>query len=141
MEDDWELVSFYLNETSEAISFLKDSLKLEVSNYQLARIKLELGDILVLEEKFNEALIYYTQIQRSLKNSTISQEARFKVAKTSYYKGDFKWAESQLKILKKSTTQLTANDALDLIIFSNIFVNAGTETIMAINATTRGCLI
>jgi TolA-binding protein len=50
----------------------------------------------------------------SLKNSTISQEARFKVAKTSYYKGDFDWAESQLKILKSSTSQLIANDALDL---------------------------
>src|SRR5690606_32798441 len=49
-----------------------------------------------------------------LKNSTISQEARFKVAKTSYYKGDFEWAESQLKILKASTSQLIANDALDL---------------------------
>src|SRR5690606_30764328 len=49
-----------------------------------------------------------------LKNSTISQEARFKVAKTSYYKGDFAWAESQLKILKSSTSQLIANDALDL---------------------------
>ncbi|WP_452224044.1 tetratricopeptide repeat protein [Lacinutrix chionoecetis] len=107
-------LAFYLNQTNDAIVFLKDSLKLGVGNYDLARIKLELGDILVLEERFNEALIYYTQIQRALKNSTISQEARFKVAKTSYYKGDFKWAESQLKILKASTSQLTANDALDL---------------------------
>ncbi|WP_034060882.1 tetratricopeptide repeat protein [Lacinutrix jangbogonensis] len=107
-------LAFYLNKTSEAILFLKDSLKLDIDKHQLSQIKIELGDILVLEEKFNEALIYYTQIQRSLKNSTISQEARFKVAKTSYYKGDFKWAESQLKILKASTSQLTANDALDL---------------------------
>lgn len=107
-------LAFYLEQTNEAIVFLKDSLNLGIGNYQLARIKMELGDILVLEEKFNEALIYYTQIQRALKNSTISQEARFKVAKTSYYKGDFKWAESQLKILKASTSQLTANDALDL---------------------------
>ena len=107
-------LAFYLEQTKEAIVFFKDSLKLEVGNYELAQIKMELGDILVLEEKFNEALIYYTQIQRALKNSTISQEARFKVAKTSYYKGDFKWAESQLKILKASTSQLTANDALDL---------------------------
>ena len=107
-------LAFYLNETGEAITFLKDSLKLDFGKFQSSKIKLELGDILVLEEKFNEALIYYTQIQRNLKNSTISQEARFKVAKTSYYKGDFKWAESQLKILKKSTSQLTANDALDL---------------------------
>jgi tetratricopeptide (TPR) repeat protein len=68
----------------------------------------------VLQEKFNEALIFYSQIQVNLKNSTISQEARFKVAKTSYYKGDFDWAESQLKILKSSTSQLIANDALDL---------------------------
>ncbi|MCB0444147.1 MAG: tetratricopeptide repeat protein, partial [Gelidibacter sp.] len=29
-------------------------------------------------------------------------------------KGDFDWAESQLKILKSSTSQLIANDALDL---------------------------
>jgi len=107
-------LAFNENKTKEAISFLKESLKLNLTTFNLAKIKLELGDILVLEEKFNEALIYYTQIQRSLKNSTLSQEARFKVAKTSYYKGDFKWAESQLKILKSSTSQLTANDALDL---------------------------
>ena len=75
---------------------------------------MKLADILVLQEKFNEALIFYSQIQASLKNSTISQEARFKVAKTSYYKGDFDWAESQLKILESSTSQLIANDVLEL---------------------------
>lgn len=107
-------LAFNQNKTKEAISFLKESLNLSLTLFNFAKVKLELGDILVLEEKFNEALIYYTQIQRSLKNSTLSQEARFKVAKTSYYKGDFKWAESQLKILKSSTSQLTANDALDL---------------------------
>lgn len=107
-------LAFYLKQTDKAIAFLKDTLKSNASKQKIAEIKLELGDILVLEEKFNEALIYYTQIQRSLKNSTIAQEARFKVAKTSYYKGDFKWAESQLKVLQASTSQLTANDALDL---------------------------
>ena len=128
-------LAFYLNQTTDAISFLKDSLKLGVSNYRLAQIKLELGDILVLEEKFNEALIYYTQIQRALKNSTISQEARFKVAKTSYYKGDFKWAESQLKILKASTSQLIANDALDLklLISDNKFEDS-TQTALKLYA-------
>ena len=89
-------------------------MKLNLSAFQQATVKLKLGDILVLQEKFNEALIYYTQIQANLKNSTISQDARFKVAKTSFYKGDFVWAETQLKILKSSTSQLIANDALDL---------------------------
>ena len=107
-------LAFYLQKPEEASQFLKQSLNLNLSAFQEATVKLKLGDILVLQEKFNEALIYYTQIQANLKNSTISQEARFKVAKTSYYKGDFDWAESQLKILKSSTSQLIANDALDL---------------------------
>lgn len=107
-------LAFFMNETDKATAFLEETLKLPLTEIQKAEVKLELGDVLVLQEKFNQALIYYTQIQRNLKNSTISQEARYKVAKASYYKGDFKWAESQLKILKASTSQLIANDALDL---------------------------
>lgn len=100
----------------EATTFLKETLQLQLTVIQEAQVKIELADILVLQEKFNEALIYYTQIQRSSKNSTISQEARYKVARTSFFKGDFKWAESQLKVLKASTSQLIANDALDLML-------------------------
>ena len=107
-------LAFYQNDTKKATSFLEKTLELPLTELQQAEVKLELGDILVLQEKFNDALIYYTQIQRNLKNSTVSQTARYKVAKASYYKGDFKWAESQLKILKASTSQLIANDALDL---------------------------
>ena len=107
-------LAFYNNQPQKASEFLKRSLELPLSDFQEATVKLKLADILVFQERFNEALIYYSQIQVNLKNSTISQEARFKVAKTSYYKGDFDWAESQLKILKSSTSQLIANDALDL---------------------------
>ncbi|WP_426432131.1 tetratricopeptide repeat protein [Winogradskyella sp. HB-48] len=109
-----EFLAFHQKDTESATAFLRKSLKLNISEFQEAEVKLLLADILVLQERFNEALIFYSQIQLSLKNSTISQEARFKVAKTSYYKGDFDWAESQLKILKSSTSQLIANDALDL---------------------------
>jgi tetratricopeptide (TPR) repeat protein len=109
-------LAFYQHDPTNAITVLKQSLELPLNSFQEAEVKMELGDILVLQEKFNEALIYYTQVQRNLKNSTLSQEARYKVAKTSYYKGDFKWAESQLKILKSSTSQLIANDALELML-------------------------
>jgi tetratricopeptide (TPR) repeat protein len=109
-----DFLAFQKKDTESATAFLRKSLKLNISEFQQAKVKLLLADILVLQERFNEALIFYSQIQLSLKNSTISQEARFKVAKTSYYKGDFDWAESQLKILKSSTSQLIANDALDL---------------------------
>lgn len=109
-----EFLAFHQKDTDGATAFLRKSLKLNISQFQEGKVKLLLADILVLQEKFNEALIFYSQIQMNLKNSVMSQEARFKVAKTSYYKGDFDWAESQLKILKSSTSQLIANDALDL---------------------------
>ena len=98
----------------EATSILKEKLKISYPITSVAQIKLALGDILVYQERFDEALIYYTQVQLSLKNSPIAQEARFRVAKTSFYKGDFKWAETQLKVLKSSISQLIANDALEL---------------------------
>ena len=107
-------LAFHLKNPKAGSDFLKKSLDLPLSQFQQATVKMQLADILVFQEKFNEALIFYTQIQANLKNSSVSQEARFKVAKTSYYKGDFDWAESQLKILKASTSQLIANDALDL---------------------------
>lgn len=109
-----EFLAFSFEQPEEASEFLKASYKLDISPYQEASVKLRLADILVLQEKFNEALIFYTQIKANLKNSTIAQEAAYKIAKTSYYKGDFDWAESQLKVLKASTSQLIANDALDL---------------------------
>ena len=84
------------------------------NRFQEATIKMALADILVLDEKFNQALIYYSQIQNIVKNNTLSQEARFKVAKTSYYKGDFSWSETQLDVLKASASQLIANDAMEL---------------------------
>lgn len=107
-------LAFNYDKPEDASNFLKETYKLEISPYQEALVKLKLGDILVLQEKFNEALIFFTQIKANLKNSTIAQEAAYKIAKTSYYKGDFDWAESQLKVLKASTSQLIANDALDL---------------------------
>jgi tetratricopeptide (TPR) repeat protein len=124
-----EFLAFHQKDSKTATVFLRKSLKLNVSEFQEAKVKLLLADILVLQEKFNEALIFYSQIQANLKNSTISQEARFKVAKTSYYKGDFDWAESQLKILKSSASQLIANDALDLkLLISDNKYDDSTQT-------------
>ncbi|MGV6830426.1 MAG: tetratricopeptide repeat protein [bacterium] len=128
-------IAFYLNEPVAASKLLKESLNNNLSKYQQAKLKLKLGDILVFQEKFNEALIYFTQIQKSLKNSTLAQEARFKVAKTSYYKGDFEWAETQLKVLKSSTSQLIANDALDLkLLISDNKYDDSTQTALKLYA-------
>ena len=84
------------------------------SKFQKGQIQIKLADILVFTNQFNQALILYSQVQTNLKNSILAQEARFKVAQTSYFKGDFQWAQTQLKVLKSSTSQLIANDALEL---------------------------
>lgn len=97
-----------------AIQNLKSLTKENLTPFQEARVKMELADILVFDEKFNEALIYYSQIQKKVQSDVLAQEARFKVARTSYFKGDFEWAQVQLDVLKKSTSQLMANDAMAL---------------------------
>lgn len=107
-------LSFYAGKPETAIAFLKETLALDLDLFQAARVKMALGDMLVYREKFNEALLYYSQIESQLKNDVMAQEARFKIAKTSFYKGDFDWAQTQLKVLKSSYTQLIANDALQL---------------------------
>ena len=111
-----EFLTFHKNDPKKAQSILENALKFSKSKFQKARIKLKLGEVLVFTERFNKALIYFSQVQTQLKNHPLSQEARFKVAQTSYYKGDFKWAKAQLKVLKGSTTQLIANDAVDLFL-------------------------
>ncbi len=106
--------AFQLKERKEAIALTKQLLDLNLNQFAEAQVKMLLADIFVLEEKFNQALLYYTQIEKLLKNNELAQEARFKVAKTSYYKGDFDWALTQLDVLKKSTSQLISNDAIEL---------------------------
>lgn len=109
-------VSFYKNNAEEGKTILKNMLELPLNREQLAQTKMELADILLFEEKFNQALLYYSQIEADSNNNPIGQEASLKIAKTSYYKADFDWAEHQLKILKSATTQLIANDAMDLFL-------------------------
>jgi tetratricopeptide (TPR) repeat protein len=87
-----------------------------LNRYQLAEVKMDLADILLYEEKFNQALIYYSQVDEDMGGDIIGQEASLRTAKTSYYKTDFQWASHQLKVLKSASSQLIANDALDLFL-------------------------
>lgn len=107
-------IAFQMQEYAEAFAGLKALLDTRQMTQNEARTRTLMGDILVAQERFNEGLIYYTQAEKLMKNHPIGQEAKFKIAKTSYYKGDFEWALTQLDVLRKSTSQLMANDALEL---------------------------
>jgi len=122
-------LTFKKNEPEPAEKILKNSLELPLSDRGTAYLKLALGDILVYNKKFNEALIYFSQIQQKLKNDVLGQDARYKVAQTSFYKGDFDWALTQLKVLRSSTSQLIANDAMQLsLLISDNSLEDSTQT-------------
>ncbi len=111
--------TFNLKNPEEGKAILKRTLELPLNKYQTADVKMELADILLYEEKFNQALIYYSQIEEDLKNDAVGHEASLKAARTSYFKTDFEWALKQFKELKAASTQLIANDALELFLLIN----------------------
>lgn len=122
-------LTFKRDKPEPAIEILKNSLDLPLNARGNAFIKMPLGDILVFDKKFNEALIYFSQIQKKLKNDVLGQNARYKVAQTSFYKGDFDWALTQLKVLRSSTSQLIANDAMQLsLLISDNSLEDSTQT-------------
>lgn len=122
-------LTFRKDNPEPAIELLKNALELPLNQRGTAYIKLALGDILVYNKKFNQALIYFSQIQQKLKNDILGQNARYKVAETSFYKGDFEWALTQLKVLRGSTSQLIANDAMQLsLLISDNSLEDSTQT-------------
>ncbi|PZO28440.1 MAG: hypothetical protein DCF13_08810 [Flavobacteriaceae bacterium] len=121
--------AFQLKKPEQAKTILKNAMEMDLSRNQTAEVKMELADILLYEEKFNQALIYYSQVENDMSGDVLGQEASLKTAKTSYYKADFEWANHQLKVLKSASTQLIANDALDLfLLISDNTVEDSTQT-------------
>ena len=121
--------AFQLKNPEQAKNILKNAMEMDLSRNQTAEVKMELADILLFEEKFNQALIYYSQVENDMSGDVLGQEASLKTAKTSYYKADFEWANHQLKVLKSASTQLIANDALDLfLLISDNTVEDSTQT-------------
>ena len=112
-------VAFNLKKPEDAKVIIKKALEMRLNDYDAARAKMELADIFLFEEKFNQALLYYSQIELDLKNDVVAHEATLKAAKTSYFKTDFAWALKQFKELKSANTQLIANDALEYFLLIN----------------------
>ena len=112
-------VAFNLKKPELGKTIIKKALEMRLNDYDAARAKMELADILLYEEKFNQALLYYSQIELDLKNDVLAHEATLKAAKTSYFKTDFAWALKQFKELKSANTQLIANDALEYFLLIN----------------------
>lgn len=112
-----EFLAFNANRIEEARGLLENALKFNSGVFQKAQIQVLFADVLVAQQNFNQALVKYSLVSKLVKNSPLAQEASFKTAMTSYYKGDFDWALTQLKVLKRATTQTIANDAIEMALF------------------------
>jgi predicted Zn-dependent protease len=115
IRDQAALQAYYLNKYDEAVknfTELIDMPRLDV--WFKATLKLELGDIYLLKGEQWDAMLLYGQVDKDFKEEPLGQRAKFRNAKLSYYIGEFEWARAQLDVLKTATTQLIANDAMEL---------------------------
>ncbi len=107
--------AFYGNQSTDAITLLNEMMTVSgITDVQKATCKMQLADIQVLTGDIWDASVLYMQIDTDFKYEVIGQEAKFKNARIFYYDGEFDFAQSQLSILKESTSRLIANDAIQL---------------------------
>ncbi len=123
-----QLEALYIHEIDTAIDLLTPITEnSRTPKDLLSRAKIYLGDYYLIADQPWESILLYTQVEKEQKGAPISEEAMYKNARLSYYKGDFEWAQTQLKIIKASTSELISNDAIDLSVF--ILDNLNTDTI------------
>jgi tetratricopeptide (TPR) repeat protein len=110
--------AFYADQPTEAKQLIEEAMDYPgATDIAKAELKMLLADILVVLDDIWEASLLYMQIEKEFKYEPIGFEAKYKNARVFYYDGDFTWAQSQLDILKESTSKLIANDAMKLSIF------------------------
>ncbi len=80
----------------------------------VGKAKLQLGDYYILLGRIWDAALTYGQVDKAFREDLLGEEARYRNARLAFYRGDFGWAQLQLSVLKASTSELIANDALYL---------------------------
>ncbi len=109
------LKAYHLKDYAGSIDLFKELTEMpRLDNTFKAECKLELGDIYVLKGEEWEGMLLYGQVDKDFLEDPLGQEAKFRNARLSYYLGEFEWARAQLDVLKTATTQLIANNALEL---------------------------
>ncbi|WP_291400201.1 tetratricopeptide repeat protein [Daejeonella sp.] len=109
------LQAYYLGKHNIATEQLETLLNLpDLEKQLIGEVKLDLGDIYILSGELWESALLFGQVEKDFANEPLGQEAKFKNAKLAYFQGDFLWSKAQLDILKSATSQLIANDALNL---------------------------
>ncbi|QNK62505.1 tetratricopeptide repeat protein [Pedobacter sp. PAMC26386] len=124
------LQTYYLQDPKKAEVALETALKIPgISNTEIGEMKLELGDIYRLTQQPWEAILMYGQVAKEFENQNIGTEAKYRSARLSFEQGNFSYAKSQADVLKASTEQLIANDALNLSLLISDHLETPTDTL------------
>lgn len=124
------LKAYYLNDAPGAITLLEEGITTPGADPKSqAEMKLDLGDIHVLNANIWEASLLYSQVDLDFKQDMLGHEARLRNAKVSFYAGDFLWAQGQLDVLKASTSKLIANDAMELSLLISDNLGADSNSV------------
>jgi tetratricopeptide (TPR) repeat protein len=122
------LQAFKLHKLDDAQKLLEEAVAMpDIKPGLLAECKLGLGDISLLNNKPWDATLLYSQVEKDYPNTAIGQDAMYRNAKLAYYTGDFAWAKGQLDVLKAATSELIANDALNLSLLISDNLQADTS--------------
>lgn len=116
----------YLKRMDNASNILQKMLEIPMlPKRYISRAKLDLADVKLALNDIWEASLLYGQVDKDELDGPLGEEARYKNSKVFYFNGDYELAEDLLSILKSSTSELIANDALQLAVF--IQENQGDE--------------
>ncbi|KQN38154.1 hypothetical protein ASE92_01580 [Pedobacter sp. Leaf41] len=123
------LHAYYLNQAEKAEKGLEEALQMPgLSSQDLGQLKLDLGDIYILTNQPWEAFLVYEQVSKQFEGQSIGNEARFRSAKLSFYQGNFEYSNGQCQVLKAATSQLIANDALNLSLLISDNIQTPTDS-------------
>lgn len=125
-----DIYIFYKHDLIAGTKLLKELVEMpRLASKERGEYKLALGDAMVMQNLVWDAALYYGQVDKAFKEDALGQEAKFRNARLSYFQGDFDWSINQLDVLKTATSQLIANNALELslLIKDNTGLDSSTD--------------
>jgi predicted Zn-dependent protease len=123
------LLAYYVGDLGKAEKELESALTIPgIPAGDIGQSKLDLGDIYILTGQPWEAFLIYEQVAKQFEAQPIGNEAHYRSAKLSFYQGNFSYAKSQADVLKASTSQLIANDALNLSLLISDNLQSATDS-------------